>query len=84
MVEGCTAGQRMQLDFGNGPKPSFDLAEVWRANGSIVEFNFPVSNHQCGNIKLILVDGNGNPTDSVNIDCGKLFVFAQVVVCIIC
>ena len=76
MVDGCSAGQRVQLDFGNGPNPSFDLDEVWRDDNSIIEFNFSIPNQQCGKTKVLLVDSNRNPTDIVNIDCGKLFVSA--------
>ena len=78
MVDGCTAGQRVQLDFGSGPNPGFDLDldEVWRADDSIIEFNFSVPNQQCGEMKVLLVNSNGNPIDNVTIDCGKLFVSA--------
>ena len=76
MIADCIAGQRVQLDYTNGPNPSFDLAEVWRANSSVIGFNFPIPSQRCGNITVLLVDSNGNPTDIVNIDCGKLFVSA--------
>ena len=76
-IANCIGQETVHLKIGNELKIVEKLGSLLRV-GNIFELPFAILSSQDCNVEVSLVSDNGKVDDTINVDCGKLFVSAQI------